>query len=262
MLIQKKLDGTIVNKVDKAIERLRGYEPEEGYYLAFSGGKDSVVIDALAKMSGVKYEKHHQLTTIDPPELFYFIREHHKDSIINRPEKPFLVEMVKRGFPLRMKRWCCEYLKEKKGDNRYVVTGIRWAESARRAKRMMFERCVKSNTKHYLHPIIDWSDDEVWEFIREYNVPYCKLYDEGFKRIGCLFCPMSTPLSRKKELKKYPGYERAFRKAFRKLYDKKKSEGKTSVDRWKDGDEMFDYWIGKNRGGYNKDQLVLPVFEN
>ena len=44
------------DKVDKAIMRLQTYEPPEGYYLCFSGGKDSCVIKALADMAGVKYD--------------------------------------------------------------------------------------------------------------------------------------------------------------------------------------------------------------
>lgn len=45
--------------VEVAIERLKAFEPEEGYYLAFSGGKDSVVIKELANIAGVKYDAHY-----------------------------------------------------------------------------------------------------------------------------------------------------------------------------------------------------------
>ena len=62
-----------------AIDRLRAFEPPEGYYLAFSGGKDSVVIKALADMAGVKYDAHYNHTSVEPPELVQFVREHHKD---------------------------------------------------------------------------------------------------------------------------------------------------------------------------------------
>ena len=54
-LIEYTLDGT-VNKVDVAIKRLRAFEPPEGYYLAFSGGKDSVTVKALMDLAGVKYD--------------------------------------------------------------------------------------------------------------------------------------------------------------------------------------------------------------
>ena len=120
-----------------AIARLREFEPSEGYYLAFSGGKDSVVLKALADAAGVKYDAHYSVTTIDPPELVRFIRKHHPEVHWERPSKPFLVRLPEKGFPLRQRRWCCEEYKEQGGTGRVVLTGIRAAESARRGKRRM-----------------------------------------------------------------------------------------------------------------------------
>ena len=62
------------DKVETAIERLRTFEPPEGYHLAFSGGKDSVVVKALADMAGVKYDAHYNVTSVDPPELVQFVK--------------------------------------------------------------------------------------------------------------------------------------------------------------------------------------------
>ena len=73
-----QLDFNGKDKVDKAIERLQTYEPQEGYYLCFSGGKDSVVIKALADMAGVKYDAHYNVTGIDPPALVAFIKKYHQ----------------------------------------------------------------------------------------------------------------------------------------------------------------------------------------
>ena len=58
MLIEHTLLG-VVDKVENAIEVLRTFEPREGYYLAFSGGKDSIVIKALCDLAGVKYDAHY-----------------------------------------------------------------------------------------------------------------------------------------------------------------------------------------------------------
>ena len=85
MLVDYTLFGT-VDKVTEAIERLRQYEPPEGFYLAFSGGKDSVAVKALADMAGVKYDAHYSLTTVDPPELVKFIKQVHPDVEIKYPE--------------------------------------------------------------------------------------------------------------------------------------------------------------------------------
>lgn len=74
-------------------------------------------------------------------------------------------------------------------------------------------------------------------------MPYCELYDRGRKRIGCLFCPMAKHSERIKDLTEYPKFANAFKLAFNKLYIKRKLEGKTSVDRWKNGDDMFHWWL-------------------
>ena len=255
MLITNTLFG-VENKVDIAIERLKMYEPPEGYYLAFSGGKDSIVIKALTDMSGVKYDAHHSLTTIDPPELIYYIREHHSDVQIDHPEKPFLRRLAVQGFPLRQSRWCCEEYKERGGSGRLVMTGVRAAESPARRRRAMVEHCYKDRHKRYLHVIIDWTDAEVWEFIREQELPYCKLYDEGWKRIGCLMCPMDRQ-KRQEGAIRYPGYTRAFIKAFEKLYANRKAQGKSSVNRWQSGKDMFWWWLNEDRKGDDPDQLMM-----
>ena len=242
MLIEKTLFG-IDDKVKTAIEILKDLQPDEGYYVADSGGKDSCVILELVKMADVKFDAHHSLTTIDPPELVYFLRDHHPETEVHRPKKPFLTALVKNGFPQRQIRWCCKEYKEIGGSGRLVLTGVRAAESHKRAKRNFLETCTFDPSKRYLHIIFTWSELDVWEFIKKYNVPYCKLYDEGNKRIGCLFCPMAGS-QRLKDVKKYPGYVKAFKKAFNKLYEKGKE--REAFKRWKSGEEMFDWWISEN----------------
>ena len=62
------------DRVQLAIDRLREFEPEDGYYVAFSGGKDSQVVLDLVRRSDVKYDAHYNWTTVDPPELARFIK--------------------------------------------------------------------------------------------------------------------------------------------------------------------------------------------
>ena len=68
----KGFDG--YDKVEKAIQRLRVFEPPEGYHVAFSGGKDSQCIYHLCQAAGVKFDAHYSVTSVDPPELIRFIR--------------------------------------------------------------------------------------------------------------------------------------------------------------------------------------------
>ena len=127
--------------VQTAIKRLRTFEPPEGYYLAFSGGKDSVVIKELADMAGVKYDAHYTLTSVDPPELVQFIKSF-PDVQIDKPRDKDGKQITmwnlipkKKMPPTRVVRYCCASLKETQGQGRFVITGVRKAESAKRSKR-------------------------------------------------------------------------------------------------------------------------------
>lgn len=139
MIDQLNMSGK--TKVETAIERIKTFEPPEGYFLAFSGGKDSVVIKALADMAGVKYDAHYHITSVDPPELVRFVktfddvsmdRTHYKDGT---PITMWNLIPKKKMPPTRIARYCCQYLKETSGEGRFVITGVRKAESSRRSHR-------------------------------------------------------------------------------------------------------------------------------
>ena len=132
-------------KVKASIERLKAFEPKDGsgYYLAFSGGKDSVVTKALMDMAGVKYDATYRVTSVDPPELVRFIKEKHPDvkreiphyksgPMAGKPITMWNLIPYKQMPPTRLARYCCEKLKESGGDGRVTVTGVRWAESVNR----------------------------------------------------------------------------------------------------------------------------------
>ena len=74
-LIENTLFG-VENKIDKSIMRLKKFEPQDGYWLAFSGGKDSIVILDLAKKAGVKFEAHFNLTSVDPKEVIQLTKKY------------------------------------------------------------------------------------------------------------------------------------------------------------------------------------------
>lgn len=129
------------DKVKKSLERIKAFEPPEGYYLAFSGGKDSVVCKHLLELAGVKYDATYRVTSVDPPELVRFIKNVHPDVRREVPRdkegKPITMwNLIARKTypPTRVVRYCCAALKESGGDGRMVVTGVRWAESSNRKK--------------------------------------------------------------------------------------------------------------------------------
>ena len=250
-----------LDRVQVAIERLRNFEPEEGYYLAFSGGKDSCVIKSLADMAGVKYDAHFNVTTVDPPEVLRFIREHHPDVVWEYPKRTMWQLIADNGMPpTRIFRYCCRALKEHGGAGRVVITGVRKAESVRRSlsraglelgRKHLFDpdnpsqelihRCKEHNGKRILNPIIDWSNDDVWEFISAHHIPYCVLYDQGSNRIGCIGCPCSSKGEREKDFTRWPSYKRAYLRAFDKMLNAR-DKGKFRGD-WKNAQDVFDWWM-------------------
>lgn len=132
-------DLTGRSKVQVAIDRMRAFEPPEGYYLAFSGGKDSQAIIELAKLAGVKYDAHYRVTSVDPPELVRFIKAEYPEVHLDFPRDKngkvvTMWNLIPRKLmpPTRIARYCCAELKETGGQGRLRMTGVRWAESSRR----------------------------------------------------------------------------------------------------------------------------------
>lgn len=137
-----------LDKVETAIKRIQTFEPPEGYYLAFSGGKDSVVVKKLMDMAGVKYDAHYNITSVDPPELVQFVktfpdvsRDHQywkEDGMFHKAGDPITMWNLipaREMPPTRLIRFCCQYLKENTAYSRFVVTGVRHAESSKRKNR-------------------------------------------------------------------------------------------------------------------------------
>ena len=118
----------------RAIEVLKAFEPEDGYYLCYSGGKDSDCIRILADLAGVKHEIHHNLTTADAPETVYYVKSQ-PNVIIHKPELSMWRLIEKKMIPpTRLTRYCCAILKEKGGAGRLKITGVRKKESVNRAQ--------------------------------------------------------------------------------------------------------------------------------
>lgn len=201
--------------LENSLELIRENEPPSGYVVSFSGGKDSIVLKDLVIRSGVKAVFVYSFTGIDPPEMVQYIREHHKDVNFVRGDRTFWDLIVwSQGYPTSRTRWCCRHLKERPVEKfmpslKIRLNGIRAEESSKRKARGQFNQF-----KEYLHiaPLFYWREGEIWDYIEENKLPYCKLYDEGFSRVGCTICPCRSGLEFRLSLERWPKFFRLFDK--------------------------------------------------
>lgn len=257
-------------------ERLALRMNERGFHVAFSGGKDSQVLLALVEMAGVKHHAEMQVTTVDSPNLMKFVRTYYPQVHLNLPKLNMRQLILKKKMlPTRQARFCCAFLKEQAGSGCCTCTGIRRSESVKRAKRhhvelfgnrngweiqgeqlvqehfggggeQLFETdsdtkiyCVNGKDKVIISPIFDWTDKNVWDFIKGNNMPYCDLYDMGFHRIGCLFCPMASVKEKRKELELFPRFaEKVYIRAIRELM-----EQTGNYSNFDSPEQAFEWWI-------------------
>lgn len=242
-IIRKSLFGdTDLEKT--AIDLLRQNEPPEGYYLANSGGKDSGVLRHLVIKSGVKFDSHYNWTTVDPPELLQHIKNHHPETSIHNPSlSMWQLIPIKKMPPTRLVRYCCQILKEGGGSNRIVLTGVRSSESYKRSQRKQIENVIqsKSKSKGFVHPIFYWSESEVWEYTKRNNISYCSLYDQGFKRLGCIGCPIQGQKGMERDFERWPKHKAAYLRSFSKLIEARRFTERPALQ--KTAQEMFDWWV-------------------
>lgn len=221
-----KLDDKIAYSLDLISrgERLAlALNPEDGYFVGFSGGKDSQALLQLVKMAGVRYKAYYSVTTNDPPPNVYFIRQHYPDVVFLHPKDNFFKLVEKSGLPTMFRRFCCGRLKESAGVGCAVLTGVRAEESRKRAaydevsvyshrkehtkhahSRTIAEieenehRCIKGKDKLMIYPLLRWTESDVWQFLHEQGLPTNPCYEQT-GRVGCMFCPFSN----KKQIEYY-----------------------------------------------------------
>jgi len=240
--VRQRVNFTDEWLIDKSIKFIQENEPEEGYYLGFSGGKDSIVLYDIVKKSKVKFTAYYSATGIDPPIIVKFIKKNYPEVIFIKPKVNFYSGIIKNGLPTIYKRWCCKSLKHTPlsvVNLKHRLMGIRSEESTKRKKRGK----VNPHDKQIIYsPLFEWSEYNIWNYIEKNNLIYPSLYDEGLNRIGCVICPFINYKQKMINKELYPGIYRAFEKKAFELYvekDKTACAGETF-------EEWLNYWYHHN----------------
>jgi phosphoadenosine phosphosulfate reductase len=244
---------------------LQEYSPSSAeYFLAFSGGKDSVVLKALCDMACIPYTMYFSVTSIDPPQLLSFIKKEFPDVIWLYPQKSmFQLIRHKQELPLAIKRWCCSKLKEFAGKGRRVLLGVRAEESPQRKKRGVISiqprkrRRGRPRQKEFVNPIYFWTEKDIWEFTEILELPVCELYDyPTINRIGCVGCPLPGTRTRVEEFKLFPQFIHGYLHAIKMIMEKGRYQDFSGVI------DVFNWWLArKKKAVYFKEREKHKYFQ-
>lgn len=255
-LFQEQMEQQAIERIRKFAKIAKAMKFEIA--VGFSGGKDSCVVYDLCKRSGVPFKAYFN-HTFESCTTLRFIRENYPEVIWRRDHKYGFIQNIRvnhKGFlPTVQSAYCC---KDYKHNPKYVdecsIVGVRKAESQKRKSLTAIgvknktllnknkaliddyfeEHCQRVGTASViqLKPIIDWTDDDVWNYIHAHGIPVNPEYMQGRKRVGCIVCPKANFTSNAQGLMRYPKLIDAFISAMVK--------GGLSID-WEITSENKDY---------------------
>lgn len=257
-------------KIKESIELIRRAEklslslnPQGGFYVAFSGGKDSQCVLELCKMAGVKYKAYYSVTGIDAPDNVRFIQKYYPEVEFVHPKQNYFKLIERKGLPMIQSRFCCERLKERIGAGNVLLDGVRAQESRSRAKytevmvrsrrkeniekgrnRQLEEvvanehRCIKGKDRVDVHPILDWTEEDVWSFIYDRKLQPNPMYSY-VGRVGCMYCPFAKRSQLSFYEYMYPKYHKRLLLAIERFMSHKIVEGLNTPQ------EYYDWWKSK-----------------
>ena len=165
------------------------------------GAEDMVLTDLICK-----HAPDISLFTLDtgrlPEETYQLmqrVRErYHLPLRVYFPQHEAVEEFVSSHGPnafyesVALRKHCChirkiEPLRRALAGHKAWVTGLRRAQSATRKDAQVQERDADNRLQKF-SPLIEWAEQEVWDYIRRFDVPYNTLHDKGYSSIGCAPC--------------------------------------------------------------------------
>lgn len=208
------LEGLVQETIKKTYNTYEDYKKRvDVFYVAFSGGKDSVVALDIVQRSlphnafmvlfgdtGMEfpdtYKVIDQVKQTCEEEGIRFLKAKSKYSPIDTWKK--------FGPPSQTMRWCCSVhkttpqillLREVTGNSHFrgmAFTGIRGDESISRSEYEDVSLGEKVKGQYSCHPILEWNSAELFLYIYEQNLILNETYKKGNSRAGCLVCPLAA----------------------------------------------------------------------
>lgn len=210
-------EDTLESKLSETKEILSwAFDEFDKIALACSFGKDSVTVLSIAR-------------ELKPDVTVFWIKtgyafketEDFKDRLVKewglnmvevtpRISKDELEKAHGKELYKNDPKTCCECLKVEP-TRRFLsgldawITGLRRDETEHRKDMEMVERYEAMPVK--INPIVKWTADDVWNYIKSYNVPYNPLYDKGFISLGCEPCTRACSWGRFERAGRWPDRE-------------------------------------------------------
>ncbi len=203
----------MIHKAEKYIRQtVDAYGDNSIPIVSFSGGKDSTTVSQLVRDSLQRQDIIHFFA--DTSLEFQLTYDYNNEFKTENPFTPLISSDTNKDFfemcdifgpPSQFERWCCTIFKTGNLSNivnllpggKYSLTfaGIRRMESNARKNYDQTRTDSKISRQIVAMPIIDWSDYDVWLFLKYRNIQFNNAYKLGYKRVGCWCCPYNSSWS-------------------------------------------------------------------
>lgn len=227
-------------KIESSLKILSFYDDRFfPYHVAFSGGRDSVVLNWLLLQAGVNFRLFFYDNVLIPKvDRNFVLKKYPGCKILKSKYNLNDLVQIKKILPTRVRRFCCEYWKELHGSRGIVLTGIRKDESFARSLRHVFDLSHNSRFHFYkgmINPLSYFSNDDISYIISSNNLTL----SEGYalrSRNGCIGCPMSSH-QRHELYTLFPKYRKIWENASDIVYKCKKNS------KFSSGADVFQWWL-------------------
>jgi phosphoadenosine phosphosulfate reductase len=182
-----------IKKAKQVIQKAYKQFPHDKTVVAWTGGKDSTVLLHLVKetFGEVPFPVMFNDSTMEFEEIYDFIKQLTKQWHLILTVVPHDEKELEQFAKMKDKKAQKELSRIMKvtAINKFVqkyhiqafLAGIRWDEHEARSKETYFS---KRSDHTRVHPILDFTETDIWDYIKSQNVPYVNLYDKGYRSLG------------------------------------------------------------------------------